>query len=711
MVVSDDDLWRYVVPQSEPPSNWIDLDFDDSSWNEGPGGFGYGDGDDRTELTNILTVFQRRVFTIADTSVINYVFVQVDYDDAFVAYLNGEEIGRGQIGVAGDRPRFDQPAGELHEASLYQGSTPDGSMVLDKERVRQLLVEGDNVLAIQTHNGSLSSSDFSSRGFLTVGISDDSRSYRSVLGWFQSPVVGPFFFSSHLPLVVINTEGQGIPNEPKISAKMEIINNLGGTINTTDDTPNDYSGTIGIETRGSSSQGFPKKSYSMETRFPDDTDRDVSIFGFPEEEDWILYAPYTDKSLVRNVLTYDLARMMGRYASRTKFVELIKNGEYEGVYVAMERIKRDSLRVAVSRLKDSDIAGDELTGGYILKVDGGRDPGFRSTYNDPLVSTITWSYYYPSVEDIQPEQDDYIQEEIARFEASFLGDDIANPLTGYPNFIDTDSAVDFMILNEITRNVDGYRLSTFLHKDKDSEGDGKFIFGPIWDFNLGFGNADYYDGGNWVGFQAVEGIPSSDGAPPPHWWKKMFQDSTMNAAIVERWTDLRQNILHTDTVHQMIDDYVTEIGDAADRNFDRWPVLGRYVWPNLFIGDTYQEEIDYLKTWIGNRFNWIDESLENVVTLSQVPRNSVHGFRISDIYPNPLNRNQRLTITPTKPIKIEIEIFDALGRRVRQLLSQSLETNIPWSFDLPADELPTGNYTLRLMTSGSTLHRSFVVIR
>jgi len=473
LVVNDDDLWKYLVPQSEPSAAWIDLGFDDSSWSEGPGGFGYGDGDDGTELPDVISVYQRRVFSIADTSKISYLMLHVDYDDAFVAYLNGEEIGRRQIGSQGDRPSFDQTADNLHEATLYQGRAPDAGILIEGDDLRRLLNQGDNVLAIQTHNGSVGSSDLSSRGFLSVAIIDDSRTYRSVPAWFNPPVLGPFFFSSHLPLIVLNTEGREIPNEPKIMATMEIINNLGGVANTTDDTPNEYNGSVGLEIRGSSSQGFPKKSYSMETRLPDETDLDVSLFGFPEEEDWVLYAPYTDKSLVRNVLVYDLSRKMGRYASRTKFVELIKNGEYEGVYVAMERVKRDTFRVDVSRLKDTDIEGDELTGGYILKVDGGRDPGFRSLYRDPFVNTITWSYYYPSIDDIQPEQDQYIQEEIARFEASFLGENIADPVTGYPNFIDVDSAVDFMILNEITRNVDGYRLSTFVHKEKDSEGDGK----------------------------------------------------------------------------------------------------------------------------------------------------------------------------------------------------------------------------------------------
>lgn len=173
------------------------------------------------------------------------------------------------------------------------------------------------------------------------------------------------FQSSNLPIVIIDTYGQEIPDEPKILARMGIIDNGEGQRNHLHDPRNNYDGLIGIEVRGSTTRWFPKKQYAVETRDHFGNDSTVSLLGFPPEEDWILYAPYSDKSLMRNVLAYKLSNDLGRYASRTRFCELVLNGSYEGVYVLMEKIKRDRNRVNISKLLPTDIAGDAVTGGYI----------------------------------------------------------------------------------------------------------------------------------------------------------------------------------------------------------------------------------------------------------------------------------------------------------------------------------------------------------
>src|SRR5690606_9969158 len=138
-------------------------------------------------------------------------------------------------------------------------------------------------------------------------------------------------FTSNLPIVVIDTQGRAIPDEPKILARMGIIDNGEGVRNSTGDPFNGYDGFVGIEVRGASSQAFPKKQYAIETRDADGEDVNVSLLGLPGEEDWILQGPYSDKSLMRNVLVYHLARRMGRYASRTRYAEVVLNDEYQGV--------------------------------------------------------------------------------------------------------------------------------------------------------------------------------------------------------------------------------------------------------------------------------------------------------------------------------------------------------------------------------------------
>jgi hypothetical protein len=154
-----------------------------------------------------------------------------------------------------------------------------------------------------------------------------------------------------LPQVSVNTNGQEIPNEPKIFAEISIENKGALT----------HEGFIGIEIRGQSSQMFPKKQYGFETRDSENEDIDVSLLGLPEEEDWILYAPYSDKSLIRNALIYDISRDIGRYSSRLVFVELFLNNIYDGLYILMEKLKRDKNRIDINKLKSSENEGEDLT--------------------------------------------------------------------------------------------------------------------------------------------------------------------------------------------------------------------------------------------------------------------------------------------------------------------------------------------------------------
>ncbi len=495
-VVYDDDRWQYLVPNNEPDAAWrTTLSFDSTGWLSGPGGIGYGDDDDRTTVAPARSVYQRTVFTINDTSRVGFAVLHVDYDDAFVAYLDGVEVGRRNIGVPGVPPSFNQFASSNHEAALYQNGLPE-AIPLDKALLLTTLNEGDNVLAIQSHNVNATSSDLTLRAFFSVGLTDAAVEYGVPPAWFTPPSTTPVVFSTTLPLMVIDTQGQGIPDEPKIVAHMGLIDNGPGVINNASDAYNDYDGLIGIERRGSSSQSFPKLSYAVETRDDEGKDQDVSLLGMPEEEDWVLHGPYSDKSLIRNVLIFHMAAQTGRYASRTRFVELILNGDYRGVYVLMEKIKRDADRVDIAKLNPDEISGDDLTGGYIIKVDkieGTEVDGWFSPYPPVpgLDQRVRYQYHYPKPSDIVPEQQAYIQGVVAAFEDMMDSDQFADPVNGYARYIDVGSAVDFFLLNEVSRNVDGYRLSTFLYKDKDSVGDGKLVFGPIWDFNLGFGNADY----------------------------------------------------------------------------------------------------------------------------------------------------------------------------------------------------------------------------
>ena len=420
---------------------------------------------------------------------------------------------------------------------------------------------------------------------------------------------------SRLPQVFINTKEADIVDEPKISSDAIFV--------TASDTI--YNGNLGIEFRGASSQAlFPKKSYGLETWDENNEDINVSLFGLPEEEDWILYGPYSDKTLMRNILIYDLSRAIGQYASRTLFVDLTINEAYQGVYVFMEKLKRDSERIAINKLKDDENSGEDLTGGYILKIDktAGNNLGegyndlnsFVSQYDPPNAAMNQKTYFlyeYPDAEDITVAQKTYISTYISDFENALASDDFLDADLGYANFIDTDSFIDFFLLNELANNVDGYRLSTYMHKDKNE----KLKMGPIWDFNLAFGNADYCNGGStnvWA-YKFNERCPN-DFWLVPFWWDRLLQDPDFVSRLKERWIVLRANELSNTAIIEHMDQYQLELDEsgAASLNFKTWPILGTYIWPNNFVGANYDEEVAYLNNWIADRLIWLDDQINEL---------------------------------------------------------------------------------------------------
>ncbi|HTE30381.1 MAG TPA: CotH kinase family protein, partial [Chryseolinea sp.] len=415
------------------------------------------------------------------------------------------------------------------------------------------------------------------------------------------------FNASNLPIVVINTAGVEIMDSPKIVADMGIIDN-GATRNNLSDPFNNFSGKIGIEIRGSSSQMFPKKQFGIELR--DDAGVEgtaASLLGMPEEEDWVLFAPYNDKSLMRDALAYSLGRKLGTYAPRTRFCELVLNNVYQGVYVLIEKVKRDKNRVDINKLNPDEISGDNLTGGYIIKIDkttGGTGEGWTSDYRPPHGSTqtIQFQYEYPDAEDLVAEQKTYIQKYVKNFEDVLKGPSYDDPTDGYAKWIDINSFVDFFIMQELTMNVDGYRLSTFLHKKRDSDG-GKIFMGPIWDFNLGFGNANYCTSENTTGWAVdFNKICNADFWLIPFWWERLFQDPAFGTKVAERWSSLRSTSFQKANIDAYIDSVYSVLNtEAAQRNFTAWKVLGQYVWPNAYVGNTYQEEVTFLKGWVNDR--------------------------------------------------------------------------------------------------------------
>lgn len=393
--------------------------------------------------------------------------------------------------------------------------------------------------------------------------------------------------SSNLPIIVISTFGENIPDEPKIPAFMGIIYNGSGNMNYVSDPFNHYEGNIGIERRGHSSQGFPKKQYALETRDADGENLNISLFGMPTENDWILYAPYSDKSLLRNVIAYDVARSLGFYAPRTQFCEVVLNDDYIGVYVFMEKIKKDTYRVDIS-----DPEPDNITGGYILEIEAWNRIDSTDIYFAGEIIDKPYVIKFPKEEDLTLDQMDWIENYINEFEGVLYSDFFDDPDDGYVHFINLPSWIDFVLINEAFRNNDVFFSSSYLYKQQD----GKLFAGPVWDFNIAMGNIDYGD--NWL----TEGWWLTENP----WSSILLEDNHFEITYQIRWDNLRHQQLSNSSFDIMIDSYVELLEEAQERNFIRWPILGQYVWPNYYVGDTYEDEINYLRQWIEERLSWID---------------------------------------------------------------------------------------------------------
>lgn len=509
-----------------------------------------------------------------------------------------------------------------------------------------------------------------------------------------SAVNAQTFTSSNLPIIVINTNGQGIVDDPKIVATMGIIDNGVGVRNNLTDAFNNYNGKIGIEIRGSSSQMFPKKQYGFELIDDLGDGVNASLLGLPAEEDWVLFAPYNDKSLMRDALAYKLGRDLGRYAPRTRYCEVVINDTYQGIYVLIEKIKRDKNRVDINSLNVDENSGVNLTGGYIIKIDkdtGTGGDGWTSSFTPPGrngTQTIFFQYEYPKADDITSQQKAYVQQFMTDFEFTLKGTGFADPVNGYARFIDTESFIDYYIANEVSKNVDAYRLSTFMYKEKDSDG-GKLNMGPIWDFNLGFGNANYCTQGNPEGWVTkFNTICPQDYWLIPFWWDQLMLDPAYRTKLAARWASLRANQFKTDRIITYIDSVYTVLNaEAQQRNFERWPVLGQYVWPNYYVGPTFQAEVNWMKDWITNRLNWMDLNMPSVITSTSEsnPELSVSAF------PNPFSKEITIDYQLESAGTFGITLFDLLGRPVLTASENRVQAGT-YQLILQSHSLPAGAY-------------------
>ena len=504
--------------------------------------------------------------------------------------------------------------------------------------------------------------------------------------------------SSNIPLIIINTNNQIIVDEPKINVDFKIIDNYPQGLNYPNDSGNVYQGIAGIEIRGSYSATLPQKPFGIETRDIQGNNNNVPLFGMPQENDWILIANYNDKTFLRNVLAFDLFEKMGHYAPRTKLCEVVINDIYNGIYVFTEKIKRDNGRVDISKLDLDDNEGDSLTGGYIFRVDyWNGNNSWVSNYNNPNFPNdeVRYVYNYPDYDEISIQQKNYIQTLVGDFEDALWGSDFDDPVFGYRPFINTRSFIDYFIVNEFARNVDGFKKSRNFHKDKSSK-DSLIYAGPVWDFDWAYKDhsSSMLNGAGWR-----HDYSGPTDVKPPGWYIKLLQDSTFANELNCRYFNLRNTILDTSNLFHFIDSLENILNDAQERHFTRWPILGVNVGtPEIGIQPTsYSGEIIKFKNWISERLTWLDNNMPG-----NCPNVGLNELKKTYVvtYPNP--SLETLNIYSEAEIE-EIIIYDNIGRAIKNL--SSLKIN---NITLDVKKLK-GFFTVKIILSNGQIIKKNII--
>lgn len=670
-----DTIFKYFIGNSNPEINWTDINYDDTSWDSGYFSVGYGDNDDYTLIDTTISVYARYPFYVNTVENISELVMLLDFDDGFVAYINGIEFARVNLGRHGSETSYNQLADRSHEAEAYRR---DHSRVLgyyvDDTIVAKHLKVGTNYLAIEVHNDSIKGSDLTLNARL-INLNGYYNMYDAYSRYKRSVELD----STHLPIIIIETDEYGVPYKRiEKSGTIAVIDNGKGKYNKPTDSISGHSGLIEIELRGESSAMFPKKSYDFETQDADGNDTSIALCGLPKENDWILQGPFADKSQIRNALIYELGRKTGRWHPRVKFVEVIFNGEYIGLYNLIEKIKRDKDRVNIKKLKEDEISGNDLTGGYIVKYDKG---------------TTALQIVYPKTKDIAEEQIEYINNFFTDFSSVLYSNKGLDEITGYARFVDKPSYIDYTILAEFSKNCDSYLFSSYMYKDR-SDINPRIQYGPLWDFDLCFGNAHWQDG------DKINKWQFEHPANRRFHHNRLFQDPNLVDMFENRWFELREKFLHTDSVYNLINEWIDTLEAPLQRNYLVWPIITKPLLTRVYSVDNYNEEIEYIKQWIEERTVWIDENISAIYyPVTEYPsdiRDIYSEFVVSEIYPNPFYEHFTIKLKLKSDLEISANLLTMDGKRIDIIPITSVSTGEFLLYWNDAGTLSNGIYILEV---------------
>jgi hypothetical protein len=423
-------------------------------------------------------------------------------------------------------------------------------------------------------------------------------------------------FNSTLPVLVMDTFGSDRATSLRSSlVQLSFYEPLDGKTSLTNRPAMTTRG--GFHVRGSSSTGMSQTGFAVQFLDEFNHEQHLSALGLPADSDWVLYAPTEfDPVMIHNPFVHQLSRDMGHYSPRTRFLEVylvqhagpITARDYYGLYVMEEKIKVGRHRVSIDRLGPDDLKPPEVTGGYLVKFDrlGPGENGFWAggapmVYVEPKEPVIKLPQRAP--------QRQYIKSYFDEFDRVLHGPNWKDPVQGYRAYIDVDSWIDFHVLEVLSGNVDALKFSTYFYKPRG----GKITFGPHWDFDRALGSTDNRDAypRRWNTGRFFD-------AP---WWTRLFSDPDFWQLWVDRWQALRRTNFSEPNLFGLIDRLTDEVREAQPRQVRRWGLEPR--------GGTYEKEIHWMKSWLSQRIDFIDQQLVQPPRLSQAGGGIASNFQLT----------------------------------------------------------------------------------
>jgi len=442
-------------------------------------------------------------------------------------------------------------------------------------------------------------------------------------------------FSSDLPLIMIHNFGAGAysTTQAELLSAMAVLDNSAGRASLTNAPV--LLTRAGVNLRGYSTLTYPKSSFAVEFKDEFNDEAELPLLEMPKESDWVLYAPNNiEPALIHNPLYYRMASELGRYAPRTRFAEVFVNTtggavaskHYNGVYVVAEKPKRSPNRVNIPKLEVEDTNAPAITGGYLLASDW-VDSG-EPTYDVPGVGSVpsqTIIYHHPRGTTIRLPQRDPQEQYINSYFRNFVTN-LASPgfnsSTGYVQYINVDSWIDYLVTAITAMNTDALRWSTYFYKDR-----GKPIeMGPVWDCDRCMGSTD---GRNFVPRTWAGGGTDYFNWS---WWGRLFADPNFFQRYIDRYQEVRRVAYSETNLFAIIDGFAAELQEAYPREFARWHVLPRGT--NGSGPGTFATEVQWKKHWFVARLNFMDTNFLSPVAFDRAGGPLASGTTVTLTPPN-----------------------------------------------------------------------------